>query len=66
MPLTNRVAIVTGAGRGIGLAIARELATLGRLGTPEDVAHVVAFLASQGASYLTGVTLPVNGGLYIS
>jgi NAD(P)-dependent dehydrogenase (short-subunit alcohol dehydrogenase family) len=39
---------------------------LGRLGTPEDVAHAVAFLASDEAAYITGVTLPVNGGLYIS
>jgi 3-oxoacyl-[acyl-carrier protein] reductase len=39
---------------------------LGRLGQPEDVAQAIAFLASEGASYITGVTLPVNGGLYIS
>ena len=38
---------------------------LGRLGQPEDVAYAVAFLASERASYLTGVTLPVNGGLFI-
>ncbi len=38
---------------------------VGRLGTPEDVAHAVAFLASEEASYITGVTLSVNGGLYI-
>ena len=40
--------------------------TLGRLGRPEDVAYAVAFLASDQAEYITGVTLPVNGGLYIS
>jgi len=39
---------------------------LGRLGTPQDVAHAVAFLASEEAAYITGVVLPVNGGLYIS
>jgi len=39
---------------------------LGRLGTPEDVAQAAAFLASEQAAYITGVTLPVNGGLYIS
>lgn len=36
---------------------------LKRAGTPEDVAGVVAFLASEDASYLTGVVLPVDGGL---
>jgi len=39
---------------------------LGRLGQPEDVANLVAFLASEDASYITGVTIPVNGGLFIS
>ena len=38
---------------------------LGRLGTPEDVAHAVAFLASPGAAYVTGATLHVNGGMYM-
>jgi 3-oxoacyl-[acyl-carrier protein] reductase len=37
---------------------------LGRSGTPEDVAATVLFLASQGAAYLTGQSLGVNGGLY--
>ncbi|HZR57232.1 MAG TPA: 3-oxoacyl-[acyl-carrier-protein] reductase [Terriglobales bacterium] len=36
---------------------------LGRNGTPEDVANAVAFLASEGASYITGHVLNVNGGL---
>ncbi len=36
---------------------------LGRLGQPEDVAGVIAFLASPEASYLTGTTVHVNGGL---
>ena len=38
---------------------------LGRLGTPEDVAVAVAFLASPQAGYITGVTLHVNGGMYM-
>jgi 3-oxoacyl-[acyl-carrier protein] reductase len=38
---------------------------LGRLGTPEDIAHAVAFLASPGASYVTGTTMHVNGGMYM-
>ena len=38
---------------------------IGRLGRPEDVAAAVAFLASPGASYITGATLHVNGGMYM-
>jgi len=36
---------------------------LGRQGTPEDVAGVVAFLCSYDADYITGQVLHVNGGL---
>jgi 3-oxoacyl-[acyl-carrier protein] reductase len=36
---------------------------LGRVGTPEDVANAVAFLASEDASYVTGHVLSVNGGM---
>lgn len=39
---------------------------LGRLGSPEDIAHAVAFLASPQAGYITGTTLHVNGGMYMS
>ena len=38
---------------------------LGRFGQVEDVAHAVSFLASPQASYITGATLHVNGGLYL-
>ena len=38
---------------------------LGRLGTPEDVAAAVSFLASEEAAYITGHVLNVSGGLYI-
>jgi 3-oxoacyl-[acyl-carrier protein] reductase len=38
---------------------------LGRLGSPEDIAHAVAFLASPEAGYITGETLHVNGGMYM-
>jgi 3-oxoacyl-[acyl-carrier protein] reductase len=39
---------------------------LGRLGAPADVADAVAFLASSAASYITGETLNVNGGMYMA
>jgi 3-oxoacyl-[acyl-carrier protein] reductase len=39
---------------------------LGRLGRVEDVAAAVVFLASPGAAYVTGTTLHVNGGMYMS
>lgn len=38
---------------------------LDRPGTPEDVAHAVAFLASDAASYITGHVLDVNGGMHM-
>ena len=36
---------------------------MGRLGTPEDVAHVISFLASEEAGYVTGQVIGVNGGM---
>jgi len=42
-----------------------ERIPLGRLGTPEDIADAVAFLASARAGYITGATLHVNGGMYM-
>jgi 3-oxoacyl-[acyl-carrier protein] reductase len=36
---------------------------LGRLGTPEDIAHAVGYLVSREAGYITGTTLHVNGGM---
>ncbi len=38
---------------------------LGRLGHAHEIASVVAFLASDEASYITGATIPVNGGMYM-
>ena len=39
---------------------------MGKLGTGEDVSNCVAFLASDSASYITGETIHVNGGMYMS
>jgi 3-oxoacyl-[acyl-carrier protein] reductase len=39
---------------------------LARLGQPEEIASVVQFLCSDGAAYITGETIHVNGGLYMS
>jgi len=38
---------------------------LGRVGTPEDIGRAIAFLASEKAGYITGVTLRVDGGLIL-
>jgi len=43
----------------------QERIPLGRLGSPEDIAQAVAYLASDGAGYVTGSTLHVNGGMYM-
>jgi 3-oxoacyl-[acyl-carrier protein] reductase len=74
--LQNRTALVTGASTGIGRAtemsnftktetgreIALGMQALKRIGKPEDIADVVAFLASEGARWITGASIPVDGG----
>lgn len=50
-------------GRDADLDAVRPLYPLGRVGEPEDVAAAVAFLASGDASWITGTTLTVDGGL---
>ncbi len=42
------------------------LIPVGRLGKPEEVAHAVAFLAADDAGFITGSTLTVNGGQYLT
>jgi 3-oxoacyl-[acyl-carrier protein] reductase len=39
---------------------------MARLGSVDDIAQAVLFLCSPGASYITGETLHVNGGMYMS
>jgi len=48
------------------LAFMKKRVPLGRLGTPEDVASVVVFLASDMARYVTGAALLVDGGLFVN
>jgi NAD(P)-dependent dehydrogenase (short-subunit alcohol dehydrogenase family) len=44
----------------------RSSTPLGRLGVPDDVAEAVAFLLSDDAAHVTGVTLDVNGGIFVA
>ncbi len=48
------------------MAAFRERLPLGRAATPEEVAGVIAFLASEDAVFINGVNLPVDGGLHAS
>jgi NAD(P)-dependent dehydrogenase (short-subunit alcohol dehydrogenase family) len=45
-----------------GAEFLRSLHPIGRLGLPEDIAAAAAFLASDDAAFITGITLPVDGG----
>jgi NAD(P)-dependent dehydrogenase (short-subunit alcohol dehydrogenase family) len=47
-------------------AIIKARIPIGRLGDPEDVAATVVFLASDASAYITGVTLPVDGGVLLT
>ncbi len=47
------------------VAVIQQQIPLGRFGDPNDVASAVRFLASHEAGYITGVTLHVNGGMYM-
>ena len=38
---------------------------LGRFGEPEEVASLISFICSDGAAYITGQTIHINGGLYM-
>ena len=46
--------------------VLKDQIPLGDLGSPDDIAAAVLFLASAGANYITGETIHVNGGMYMS
>jgi Dehydrogenases with different specificities (related to short-chain alcohol dehydrogenases) len=48
-----------------GLEKAAEFIPMGRVGEPEDIADVILFLVSDGARYITGQTITVDGGLLV-
>ncbi len=54
------------AGRDAVLDAAAGAYPLGRVGEPEDIAAAITFLASRDAAWITGVTLPVDGGVLVS
>jgi len=54
---------LSGKARAEALAAYGAAIPMGRVGTPEDVARVTAFLASDAAGYMTGALIPVDGGM---
>ncbi len=61
-PGTTRTPMVDALSEADRAALASRI-PLGRLGTPDDIAYAAVFLASDEASFITGATLDVNGGL---
>ena len=56
--------IKTDMTEGLNEAELKNMVPLKRFGTPEEVSHTVGFLATEGAAYITGEVISVNGGLY--
>jgi 3-oxoacyl-[acyl-carrier protein] reductase len=59
---TDRIAAMSGSMEAAA-EMARNEIPAGRLGTPEEYGDLVAFLCSERAAYLTGTTIPIDGGL---
>ncbi len=61
-PSPQKVALVTGAARGIGLAVAKRFLAEGWRVAPEELAEAVFLLCSDRSSYITGQILAVDAG----
>lgn len=61
-PMLDAEFAALGISKDVGLAGFGETIPMGRVGTPEEVAGAVLFLASDQASFMTGVALPIDGG----
>jgi meso-butanediol dehydrogenase/(S,S)-butanediol dehydrogenase/diacetyl reductase len=61
--IDERLSVITGAPRGASHAQAVARIALGRAQTPEDVAALVAFLASPDSDYITGQAILTDGGM---
>jgi len=63
-PGTTDTALTQAWGEESRQSLIRQI-PLGRLGTPQDVANLALFLASDDAAYITGATININGGLFV-
>ncbi len=58
----DRSGSLTGVAREEIVKATAKISPMGRIATPEDIAHAALFLASEDASFITGATLIVDGG----
>jgi 3alpha(or 20beta)-hydroxysteroid dehydrogenase len=63
--LDGKVAIITGASHRMGESHARKFVAEGRMAQQDEVSQLVAFLASDESSYITGTEHVVHGGLVL-